>query len=153
MKSSFFSNFIWKYIERCGASVGSAIINLTISPKTISLNGFINNASSGTNLTGIVVTGDKTGIVKVTINGVVYTGFVDREGHFILNSTDSLAKGSYDNVLVNFVSGDGNCFGNMTVSFTIMDAPTIDNVVVSGNYSETVSFNITIHNAQYHKYL
>ncbi len=128
--------------------VGATVINLTISPKIISLNGFIFDAYSGTNLTGILVTDGKTGNVNITIDGVVYSGFVDCEGHFVINDTDSLTAGNYDNVGLDFISDDGNCFGNMTVSFTIMDAPTIDNAVVSGNYSETVSFNITVHNAQ-----
>ena len=90
----------------------------------------------------------EAGLDCVELDGVVYTGFVDWEGHFVINDTDSLTAGNYDNVVLDFVSDDGNYAGNMTVSFIIMDVPTIDDVVVSGNYSETVSFNMTVHNAQ-----
>ena len=137
-----------RFVSDDGGFIGNAVINLTIIPKNIDLNGFIYNAYFGTNLTGILVTGGKTGNVSITVGGVVYTGFVDWEGHFVINNTDSLTAGNYDNVVLDFVSDDGNYAGNMTVSFIIMDVPTIDDVVVSGNYSETVSFNMTVHNAQ-----
>ena len=45
-----------RFVSDDGDFIGNTVINLTISPKNIDLNGFINNASSGTNLTGIVVT-------------------------------------------------------------------------------------------------
>ena len=75
--------------------------SFVISPKIISLNGFIYNAYSGTNLTGILVTGGKTGNVSITVDGVVYSGFVDWEGHFVINDTDSLTAGNYNNVVNN----------------------------------------------------
>ena len=127
--------------------IGSTLINLTIKPKTVPVIASIYDGASGVNLKGILVADGKIGNVSVDIGGKIYNGVMSEDGSFVLIGTKSLDSGNYNNIVLNFVSNDGNYAGNTTVNFTIVKAPTMDDITVSGNYSQTISFNMTIHNA------